>query len=112
MNKQCLQTLWHALGVSPQQRKPWRNHYVASPTDRECVQLVASGMMQQASVSQALTGGDACFIVTSAGRAAAMQALPPDTRTKGNRRYQEYLRISDVMPDLSFGEYLKKRMYR
>lgn len=103
-----LEILMHALGMTTKSQGS-RNHYVCGEggqDHRDCVELVAQGLMARHAPS-ALTGGEDCFTVTQAGRAYALANRPPEPRlTRSQRRYVEYL---DADGDMRFGEWLKSR---
>lgn len=98
-----LDILHHTLGVNPQRREPWRNHYVAGTghyAQHDIAALVAAGMMAEGRRPAFLDPADQVYFVTDAGREAALERLPlPPKRT----RYQEYL-DSEVCE--SFAEWL------
>lgn len=108
-----MDTLLHMLGLDADHTEPWRDHYVTSGADPEIDALVAAGLVEPARRPGFLHIDDRVFRTTSAGRAAALaeraRRYPPPSRDK--RRYLGWLRIADVAPDLTFGEYLRRRLY-
>lgn len=65
-----LHILQHALGLNQYgEGKSYRHHFVTGPGSVDydnCCALVQDGLMRNAGRGQ-ITGGDDCFIVTSAG---------------------------------------------
>lgn len=109
-----MSALLHMLGLDADHREPWRNHYVTGPEDEpELVDLVARGLVEEVDSPGFLARGDRTFRATEAGRALALaenaRRNPPPRTSK--RRYLHWLRLSDVLPDLSFGEYLRRKLY-
>lgn len=95
--------LQHTIGVHPGQRVPHRNHFVAGPGHhdlRHLDQLVAAGLMKALRSPAFLAPGDTVFAATDAGKAAALQQLPPPPKLT---RYKEFRRADY---DGSFGEFL------
>lgn len=94
MTSRELEILWHALGVTPEKREPYRDHFVAgvgSADHDECVGLVHLGLMRPRGASP-LTGGDDLFTVTDAGRTFALASLPdPPKLTRSQKRYRAFL---------------------
>lgn len=72
--------LRHALGIGDAGRgREYRNHFVTGPGSDDyphCEALVAAGLMTRFPPN-AMTGGNDCFVVTAAGRAAAQPARSP-----------------------------------
>jgi hypothetical protein len=103
-----LHILQHALGLDAHgQGSAHRNHFVIGPGDsdhRECVALVADGLMTRRTGSD-LTGGDDLFTVTEAGRAFVAEHSPsPPRLTRGQERYRRFLNADSGM---TFGEWIK-----
>jgi hypothetical protein len=97
-------TLQHALGLDRDRREPWRNYYCATFADPALEALVELGMMKR---GRPLNQGESRYYhVTPAGEAVARAGLPPK-RTRSEARYLCYLHVSDVMPDLTFREFLR-----
>lgn len=95
--------LHHALGVRPDHRTPFRNHFVAGEGHHDMpdlVKLVDAGYMVSRPAPAFCAPGDMVFHVTEAGEAFALGNLPqPPKRTK----YDEYL---DADTGLSYQEWL------
>lgn len=121
LGKQALSVLQHTLGLdswgkskSPSQPDGYRNHFVAEEGHHEwgiLMLLVQHGLMDQ-HAPFALSGGSPWFSVTGAGRAYVAQYSPkPPKLTKAQERYQRFLDLSDVMPDLTFKQFVTRRLY-
>nr|DAH83242.1 MAG TPA: hypothetical protein [Caudoviricetes sp.] len=97
-----LSLLNHALGLRPDRREPFRNHFVAGDghhDQSDLLALVDAGMMTRRDNPEWMGGGDV-FHVSDAGTEYAIAHLPaPPKRT----RYQEYL---DSESCDSFGKWL------
>lgn len=109
-----MSALLHMLGLDADHRVPWRNHYVTGPNDEpELVELVKRGLVEEVPSPGFLPDADRTFRATEAGRVAALaenrRANPPPGPYR--RRYLHWLRLSDVIPDLSFGAYLRRKLY-
>jgi hypothetical protein len=95
--------LHHTLGVTPQRRAPYRNHFVASRGHDDLLDLKAleaAGLMARSRTPKFCDPDDMVFHVTDAGRDFALENLPqPPKRT----RYEEYL---DADTGHSFVEFL------
>lgn len=112
-----LHVLQHALGRDEfGQRKKhlteaYRNHYVTGEDSRSikvCRQAVVDGLMVEHKATD-ISGGDPWFHVTDAGVKYVDENSPkPPKKTRGQRRYLRFLEISDMDPDLKFGEFLKR----
>jgi hypothetical protein len=111
---QALQVLQHSLGLDQYGKgKQTRNHFVTSPGDSdwdECTAHVAAGRMTRHGPGELYGGDDCyCFTVTPAGVSYVREHSPqPPKVSKGKALYQQWLDISDMCPDLSFGEWIKK----
>jgi len=103
MNERHLALLWHTLGVTPERREPYRNHFVADPGHYampDLQGLEAEGLMARARTPAFCCPDDVVFTVTDAGRRLALRLLPePPKQT----RYDEYL-CSEYSE--SFADYL------
>lgn len=103
MSERHLALLWHTLGVTPERREPYRNHFVADPGHYampDLQGLEAEGLMARARTPAFCCPDDVVFIVTDAGRSLALRLLPePPKQT----RYDEYL-CSEYSE--SFADYL------
>jgi hypothetical protein len=95
--------LHHTLGVTPERRQPYRNHFVAGDGHHDMPDLVALetvGMMVRGPAPKFCPPGDIVFVVTEAGRDFALDNLPqPPKRSK----YWEFL---DADYGHSFAEWL------
>ncbi len=115
---QSLQILQHALGLDEFGRgKSYRNHYVASDGCDGwdiCHEHVAAGRMIRHEPRAIFGGGEhCCFTVTDAGREFVRATSPRPSKKQRNReRYLEWLAVHEFCPDLTFGEWLKKRSAR
>lgn len=98
-----LNLLHHTLGLRPDQRNPFRNHFMAGPGHHDqpdLEALEAAGLMVRGKPPVFCDQSDVLFRVTDAGRALALDLLPqPPKRT----RYEQFL-CADC--GLSFAEWL------
>lgn len=109
---ELLQILQHSLGVDQFGRgNQYRNHFVTGEgsTDHPvCMEAVNRGLMTR-HAGNALTGDMDLFYVTEAGKVYVAENSPkPDRKQKNRDRYSRYLSVSDCMPDLTFGDFLKR----
>lgn len=84
--------LHHTLGLTPERREPFRNHYVAGDghhSQKELLELEAAGLMAQSPAPRFCEPGDVLFRVTDAGKALALDSLPPPPKRS---RYDQYRR--------------------
>lgn len=98
-----LAILHHTLGVTPERREPYRNHYLSGPKHYampDLDALVAAGCMARRSPPKFCRPDDVVFYVTEAGRTYALENLPPPPKLT---RYNEYLSASCFD---SFAEFL------
>lgn len=103
LSQKQLSLLHHTLGVTPERRIPFRNHFMACPGHDDLPgleALVEMGMMARARTPAFCDPADMVFIVTDAGEERALELLPPPPK---RTKYQEYLR-SEVCE--SFSEWL------
>ena len=110
VEKEDIGLLLHTLGLSdPSSTQPsYRNHFVASDWHADLpglLRLVSAGLMEERPSPQFLPRADRLFVATDLGKAEAERQRPRLSRAK--QRYLSWLRISDVCPDLTFGDYLK-----
>ncbi|OIJ40040.1 hypothetical protein [Massilia timonae] len=87
-----LELLHHTLGVHPERRESHRNYFVAGPghhDQQDLEALEAVGLMERGRTPAFLDKGDVVFQCTEAGRAYAIDNLPPPPKYS---RYEEYLR--------------------
>lgn len=121
LGKRVLSILQHTLGLdeygisrSPSQPEGYRNHFVASEGHHEWSYLMTCkehGLLEQHG-ARVISGGSPWFSVTSAGRAYVAQYSPkPPKLTRGQQRYQRFLDLSDVYPDMTFKEFVNGRWY-
>jgi hypothetical protein len=83
--------LHHTLGLSPERRVPFRNHFMAGDGHHDqaaLLELQAAGLMTRAAAPEWMGGGD-CFRVTDEGKSLALDRLPPPPKYS---RYEQYLR--------------------
>lgn len=105
--KNLLHILQHSLGLDRYgQGRQYRNHYCAGPDDvGKCRELVSQSFMKEFPPSE-ISGGDPIFIVTAQGiDAVTLESPPPPKLTRGQKRYREYLEVSDCFDD--FKHYLE-----
>ncbi|TAL41403.1 MAG: hypothetical protein EPN91_10840 [Salinibacterium sp.] len=105
--------LLHTLGLDERHHEAWRNHYVTGDNDPVIAGLVAAGLMEPARAPGFLAPEDRVFRVTDEGKLVAAverrRRHPPKKRSAA--RYDHYLNVADAL-GVSFGEYLKRRMYQ
>lgn len=112
MSERILSILQHSLGVDKFGRgTQYREHFVTGEGSIDypiCMEAERLGLMTR-HAGNALTGEMDLFLVTDAGRAFVAEHSPrPDRRQKARDRYSRFLDISDVMPDLTFGDFLRR----
>ena len=97
-----LDILWHTLGLRPDRREPFRNHFLADAGHHATATLEAlreSGLMTSRP-APAMWGEGTVYVVTDRGEGLALRKLPmPPKRTK----YDQYLREEST---LDFHEWL------
>ncbi len=105
--------LLHMLGLDADHRVPWRNYYVTSADDPEIDALVSAGLAEPTRRPGFLDVSDRVYRATEAGKIAAMtenrRRNPPPSPAK--RRYLAWLRLADAWPDLTFADFLRRRLY-
>lgn len=112
MTPEQLHIIAHSLGVDQYgQGRQYRNHFVTDSYSRDgaiCESLCAYGLMRRNDViSTELTGGSDCYRVTENGkRMFFSNCLTPPKKTRGQRRYEEWLSIDGGE---TFGEWLKRK---
>jgi hypothetical protein len=94
ITKHQLHLLHHTLGVTPERRESYRNHFVAGvghhdQSDLEALEM--AGFMKRVATPKFLDDGDVVFQVTNAGRDYALYHLPPAPPVPKKSRYSEYL---------------------
>ena len=91
ITKQALSVLHHTLGLRPDRRESFRNHFVAGQGHHDMPaleELEQAGLMERRRTPKFCSEGDIVFAATDAGRDVAVELLPPEPeRTK----YEEYL---------------------
>lgn len=98
-----LRILHHTLGLRPDRRTPYRDHFVAGPGHSDMPDLEAleaAGLMERRRTPALCDQSDVVFGCTAAGQSYAVEHLPPEPKLT---RYDEYLR-SDT--GHSFAEWL------
>lgn len=106
MTPEQLDTLRHMLGINDLNGRepiPYRDYYCANPGDPRLYELQRLGKVTIYSAH----GGYEWFRCTDEGRAEAIASVPKLSR--GRRRYLEFLRVSDVRPDMTFRDFLLER---
>jgi hypothetical protein len=106
-----LHILQHSLGMDQYGRRAWaRNQFCTGPGSDDfdcCRELAELGLMFDHGPLE-LCGGQHIFTVTSAGLAyAVVHSEEPPKLTRGQKRYREYLAVSDYYD--SFGHWLKSK---
>lgn len=98
-----LHILHHTLGVTPERREPYRNHYMAGPGHHSMAlleALEADGFMRRSKPPAFCDQDDVLFACTDAGRTYALEHLPPEPK---RTRYEEFCREDG---GYSFAEWL------
>lgn len=89
----------------------YRNRFVTGEGSIDhpiCMEAVAKGLMVR-HAGNALTGEMDLFMVTDAGREfIANQSPKVDAKQRKRDRYSRFLDVSDVLPDLTFREFLRR----
>lgn len=103
--------LMHTLGLRiDDDGDSYRNHYVTgSEPCAEILALVAGGLMEETRRPEFLNVNDRNYRVTDLGKARALSARSRrrPKLTRGQKRYRDWLAISDAYPDLTFGKFLR-----
>jgi len=107
-----LHILQHSLGVDQFGRgNQYRNHFVTGEDSTDhptCMEATDGGLMTR-HAGNTLTGDMDLFRITEAGkRYVAVNSPKPDRKQKNRDRYSRFLDLSDVMPDLTFGDFLRR----
>jgi hypothetical protein len=110
---EMLSVIQHSLGVDKfGQGDQYRDHFVTGEGSTDwpiCMEATGLGFMKR-HASPAHFGGNDFFIVTDAGRVWMAENSPPAPKlTRGQRRYREWLNISDVY-DISFIDYCRRKI--
>ncbi len=106
-----LHILQHSLGVDAFGRgEQYRNRFVTGEGSIDhpiCMEAVERGFMTR-HAGNALTGDMDLFLVTDEGRAFVAETSPkPDRKQLARDRYSRFLDLSEVMPDLTFRQFLR-----
>lgn len=92
-SKEQLEILWHTLGIRPEMRDPYRNHYVAGYGHHAMdvlTALVTLGLMAIGKTPAFCDAKDIVFYCTEAGKTVAIENLPdPVAEKKSN--YREFI---------------------
>ena len=108
VSKKEIDILQHALGISDIRREPFRNYYCSYSGDPIMNLMIHKGLMSAA--NKINDGRDQYFIVTERGKEIAVANLPkPPSRDR--KRYLDFLKFSDAYCDVTFKEFLKKKLY-
>jgi hypothetical protein len=102
-----LRMLRHMLGINtPNDRvpKPYRNYAAVVPGDKLMIDLEAQGLVERYA-SYELSQYD-FYRCTARGHLAAMLSHRSIRRTKAQRVYACFLKVSDAFHDLTFREFL------
>jgi hypothetical protein len=89
-----LHLLHHTLGLRPDHRESYRNHFVAGPghhdqPDLEALEL--AGLMKRAPTPGFCEAADVVFVCTKAGKEYAINNLPPESPKPRRSNYSKYL---------------------
>lgn len=119
MTRQHLHILQHSMGLDEYGRdshgavcpkETYRNRYVtedASPPGVLCLEMVALGLMVR-HAPRVVSGDMPIFCVTPAGYDYIRNNSPPAPKvSRGKARYLKWLRVRDVYPDMTFGDWLR-----
>lgn len=106
ISTRSLEILHHTLGLRPDRRIPFRNHYVASQGHDELPNLrllEQAGLMKQAKTPAFCNHEDMVFVCTDAGKEYAVDNLPPEPPKPKRSNYRDYI---DADCGFSFAEWL------
>jgi hypothetical protein len=95
--------LWHTLGLSPEQRQPYRNFFDADPGHHDMPDLEAletAGLMVRSKPPAFVRQDAIFFFVTEEGKALAISKLPEPRKLT---RYQQFM---DSDCGNTFAEYM------
>lgn len=98
-----LALLHHTLGLRPDRRAPFRNHYVAGPGHYAMDDLQAlesAGLMVRGRTPGFCDPTDVVYLVTEQGKSLALRLLPPEPK---KNKFCEYL---DLDYSDGFGAFL------
>lgn len=104
-----LDILRHMLGINmpAQPPKPYRNYYCAEYGNADLRQLETLGAVRKYSDSD----GYEWYTCTAAGRDAAITSHKAIAWSKSKRVYSRYLSLCDVLPDLTFRQFLTDQQF-
>lgn len=108
-----LPIIQHSLGVDRFGRgRQYRSHFVTGEGSIDhpiCMEAVELGLMTR-HPGNSLTDEMDLFLITDAGRAFVAKHSPkPDRRQRARDRYSRFLDLSDMMPDLTFRQFLTNK---
>lgn len=109
MNPRHLDMLRHMLGIndpSVGRPKPYRNYAAVTPGDPLFIELVALGAVERYRVAGQGGSDYDFFCCTEAGKAAALASNRTRRWSKPRRRYDRFLDLRDVFPDMTFRDFL------
>lgn len=103
ITEQALRVLHHTLGLRPDHREPYRNHFVAGDGHHDMPaldELEKAGLMERRSTPAFCDASDIVFVATEPGRNLALEMLPPEPK---RTKFEEYIH-ADCFD--SFAEFL------
>ena len=117
-SKEHLHILHHSLGISEpleisKQKPPYRNHFVTEPRGKDfelLKDLEKAGLVERQRHSL-LRSKQWCFHCTDEGKRLASTTRPTLKLTRDQRRYDNFLEMSDVDQDLTFRKFLTDPQY-
>jgi ectoine hydroxylase-related dioxygenase (phytanoyl-CoA dioxygenase family) len=115
LSPEQLHTLRHMLGINtPDSRipEPHRDYAAVNPGDPEFVELERLGAVRCYRRRGEASNAYDWYCCTEAGREAAMHSHRLIRRPKKQRVYAKFLDISDVLPDLTFKQFLTDETFR
>lgn len=92
LSESQLHILHHTLGLTPERRDSYRNHFLAGPGHHDMPDLEAleaAGFVERRGAPKFCRENDIMFFVTDAGQTVAIDNLPEPPKLTS---YQEYLR--------------------
>lgn len=101
-----LHLLHHTLGLRPDRRESFRNHFLAGPGHHDQADLEAlevAGLMKRAKTPAFCDDGDVTFVCTDSGKDYAIHNLPPLPPEPKRSNYSDYI---DADSGHSFAEWL------
>lgn len=114
LSPEQMHILQHSLGLSKRHDKPYRNYYTVYAESRDIQdleRLATKGLMANGGKSP-VNADMIYFYVTEKGRQVAIENLPEDKRSPGQKRYERFLDLKDVCPDLTFKEFLTGKRWK